>query len=1049
MKICDGSLRRLNRLIAVGALALLSLLTARSILADEFPGGFLESDETSVSRPNLTATQIAAFLPANRGNFTFPAPYNTQAIRVTQPSDCGGQDCVDMTYSYWRNMSNSTGSNTLYILVGLDQNRGGAGPTLFSYDKTTGALTDMGALFPSTSSFSWYSTEAMYFSYSLPTKIYIVSGTQLLRYDVLAHTFETVFDVSSQYPNTVLHQANSSNDDDVHSATLEDGSSYAPLGCVAYKVSTKQFFYFPVQGKFDECQIDKSGRYLEIKELLPSDPCTTCDEDDVIEDLQTGTQTVLLDVNGAGGHSDLGYGTMIAADNWNNDANAWREWDLSTPLVGGGPTSVGGVPQGGLVYHDLTWGVFEPSHISFENAVPASVTPIGKQYACGGAINSTTAPRSNEIQCFLLDPTIPATSEQTLVVAPVMSDPSATGGNATCPSCTDYAKDPKGNIDPTGQYFFWTSNMGGNRLDAFIVKIPSQVLTGLSGGTGGGTTTPPSVALTSPTAGASLSGTVTVSANATDNVGVASVQFQLDGTNLGSALTSTPYSISWDTSTASAGTHVLTAIATDTAGLSATSASVSVSTLLPVNPPAISAVASNVTGSSTATVTWTTDQASNSDVAFGTTNAYGTTSVLNTNMVTAHSVILSDLAASTTYHYQVISSNSNGQQSVSADYTFTTQTGSNNTLPNSVANWKLDSTSGTIAVDSSGNGHTGTLMNMPVWTTGVSGNGLLFNGTNQYVKVPSTGLNLYPLTVSVWVKTGSTSGLHGVVNKYAAASMNGYQVFINNGSLCAWYFRDSADYVWDGSGCTLSTPGYADSNWHMVTFTVDSTGGKLYVDGALKATHGWTGVAGANTNGQAVSFARYPGVASPYLAATLDEVLLYGSALSASQVAMLYSSFSLVAPVAWTNLVNLTASGGTLTKTGGCDGCEDGTANSQQQIAAGASGYLEFVASETNTLRYAGLTNVNASIGSSSIAYAIRLQSGDAAVYEGGMYKADVSFASGDVFRVAVNSSGVVNYFKNGTVFYTSSAAPSYPLMASAVINNVGGTITNAVIKTQ
>ena len=1046
MKTCTDSFRRLNRVMAIGAAALLSLLAARPILADTFPGGFLESDETSVSRPNLTATQIAAFMPANRGNFTFPEPYNTQAIRVTQPSDCGGQDCVDMTYSYWRNMSNSTGSNTLYILVGLDQNRGGAGPTLFSYDKTTGALTDIGALFPSNSSFSWYSTEAMYFSYSMPTKIYIVSGTQLLRYDVLAHTFETVFDVSSQYPNTVLHQANSSNDDDVHSATLEDSSSYAALGCVAYKVSTGQYFYFPVQGKFDECQIDKSGRYLEIKELLPSDPCTTCDEDDVIEDLQAGTQTVLLDVNGAGGHSDLGYGTMVAADNWNNDANAWREWDLSMPLVGGGPTSVAGVPQGGLVYHDLTWGVFEPSHISFENAVPASVTPLSKQYACGGAINPTTAPRSNEIQCFLLDPTVPATSEQTLVVAPVMSDPNATGGNATCPSCTDYAKDPKGNIDPTGQYFFWTSNTGGGRLDAFIVKIPSQVLTGSSGG--GGTTTPPSVALTSPTVGASLSGTVTVSANATDNVGVASVQFQLDGTNLGSSQTRAPYSISWDTNTASTGTHSLTAVATDTAGNTATSTAVSVTVVLPVYPPVISSVASSVTGSSTSTVTWATDESSNSQVAFGTTTAYGTTTTLNTSMVTSHSVALSGLAASTTYHYEVISSNSAGEQSVSGDNTFTTQAGGDTTLPATTANWHLNASSGTTAVDSSGNNHTGTLVNGPQWTAGVEGNGLLFNGSNQYVSVPSRGLNLYPLTVSAWFKTSSSNGAHGIINKYAVSSMNGYQVFINNGNLCAWYFKDSADYIWDGSGCTLSAAGYADNQWHMVTFTVNSAGGKLYVDGVLKASRGWTGVAGANTNGTALSFARYPGVSSPYLAATLDEIRIYGSALSASQVTTLYTSFPLVTPVAWTNLVNLTANGGSLQKTSGCDGCEDGTANSQQQIALGANGYIEFTASETNTLRYAGLEPVGASKGSASLNYAIRLQSGDAAVYENGVYKADVSFASGDVLRVAVGA-GVVNYYKNGTVFYTSNVAPNTALQAAAVINNLNGTITNAVIKTQ
>ena len=63
------------------------------------------------------------------------------------------------------------------------------------------------------------------------------------------------------------------------------------------------------------------------------------------------------------------------------------------------------------------------------------------------------------------------------------------------------------------------------------------------------------------------------------------------------------------------------------------------------------------------------------------------------------------------------------------------------------------------------------------------------------------------------------------------------------------------------------------------------------------------------------------------------------------------------------------------------------------------------------------------------------------------MYKTDLSFTSGDVFRVAVGA-GVVNYYKNGTVFYTSTIAPSYPLQASVSICNVNGTITNAVIKT-
>jgi PKD repeat protein len=89
-------------------------------------------------------------------------------------------------------------------------------------------------------------------------------------------------------------------------------------------------------------------------------------------------------------------------------------------------------------------------------------------------------------------------------------------------------------------------------------------------------TTPPSVSIASPANGATVSGTITVSASASDNVGVAGVQFQLDGVNAGPVLTTAPYSIPWDTATASDGSHTLTAIAADAAGNQTTSAAVTV-----------------------------------------------------------------------------------------------------------------------------------------------------------------------------------------------------------------------------------------------------------------------------------------------------------------------------------------------------------------------------------------------------------------------------------------------------------------------------------------
>ena len=77
-------------------------------------------------------------------------------------------------------------------------------------------------------------------------------------------------------------------------------------------------------------------------------------------------------------------------------------------------------------------------------------------------------------------------------------------------------------------------------------------------------TTAPTVAITAPTG--TLSGIVTVTANASDNVGVAGVQFYLDGALLGTEDTTTPYSVSWNTTTATNASHTLLARARDAAG---------------------------------------------------------------------------------------------------------------------------------------------------------------------------------------------------------------------------------------------------------------------------------------------------------------------------------------------------------------------------------------------------------------------------------------------------------------------------------------------------
>ena len=89
-------------------------------------------------------------------------------------------------------------------------------------------------------------------------------------------------------------------------------------------------------------------------------------------------------------------------------------------------------------------------------------------------------------------------------------------------------------------------------------------------------TTAPTVTLTAPANGATVTGPTTVSATASDNVAVAGVQFKLDGVNLGAEVSVAPYSFSWNTTTAPNGTHTLTAVARDAANNTTTSAAVTV-----------------------------------------------------------------------------------------------------------------------------------------------------------------------------------------------------------------------------------------------------------------------------------------------------------------------------------------------------------------------------------------------------------------------------------------------------------------------------------------
>jgi hypothetical protein len=253
----------------------------------------------------------------------------------------------------------------------------------------------------------------------------------------------------------------------------------------------------------------------------------------------------------------------------------------------------------------------------------------------------------------------------------------------------------------------------------------------------------PTVSVTAPANGVTVAGTVTVSASASDNVGVVGVQFKLDGVNLGAEVTAAPYALAWITTTASNGAHTLTAVARDAAGNTTTSTAVAVT--VDNAAPVISAVSSSSVGSSSATISWTTDEASDSQVEYGLTSAYGQVTVLAGALVTSHSVGLSGLSASTLYHYRVKSRDAAGNLATSADFTFTTASLADTTPP-------------TVAITAPANGATvaGTITVSASATDNVGVVGVQFklDGVNLGAEITKA-----PYTLA-WITSTASQGAH-------------------------------------------------------------------------------------------------------------------------------------------------------------------------------------------------------------------------------------------------------------------------------------------------
>ncbi len=213
--------------------------------------------------------------------------------------------------------------------------------------------------------------------------------------------------------------------------------------------------------------------------------------------------------------------------------------------------------------------------------------------------------------------------------------------------------------------------------------------------------------------------------------------------------------------------------------------------------------------------------------------------------------------------------------------------------------WKLDTGSGTSPVDSSGNGNDLSFTGSPSWTTGNIGPYALdFSGSGQYLSVtdPSSGVldfnSTADRTITGWFNRDTFANDHTIIAKRNSQSTNtdaGYIVWIDDAT-------DTINFtVGDGGGTAsdqytiASDTSFTEAGWHHFAAVWDeSYGAFLYTDGKLEGSNTTsTSSIGSLSNSVAFAIGAESDGDNPF-DGKIDDVRIYGYALSADEISKLF-----------------------------------------------------------------------------------------------------------------------------------------------------------------
>jgi hypothetical protein len=415
----------------------------------------------------------------------------------------------------------------------------------------------------------------------------------------------------------------------------------------------------------------------------------------------------------------------------------------------------------------------------------------------------------------------------------------------------------------------------------------------------------PTVAITAPVDGANVGGTQLVTASASDSgSGVAGVQFKLDGANLGGEDTSTPYTISWDTTQVTGGQHTLTAVARDAAGNTATSAPVVVNVQNGLACPTGEWKAeyfTNLTLTGSPAVTrceqaidngWGTGSpvagvgADNFSVRWsgrftfrGGSTTFVATADDGVRVRLDGSVVIDqwrDQAAATFVALRTVGA---GAHDITVEYYERSgqAVARVSWREGLVAAYNFDESTGTTAGDRSGNGNTGTVSGATRTTSGRNGRALSFDGINDWVTIAdANSLDLSNgLTLESWVyPTALGSTARAVLYKEATGTSR-YALYANTSS------RPGARVDVGGGRTAIGAAQLSLNTWTHIAATFDGVTLNLFVNGVAVSSTPAAGSIAASTAALRIGG---HAVASEWFRGRIDDVRVYSRALSVAEI---------------------------------------------------------------------------------------------------------------------------------------------------------------------